>query len=84
MCAISVQPDWKEREKKTVGACITHLYAKKNAHVKTNRRIMFYERLTLQRTILSQRESQTDGLPVDSRALVTQIQSDSAPLFLDE
>ncbi len=51
MGAISEQPDWKEREKKTVGACITHLYAKKNAHVKTNRRIMFYEQLTLQRTI---------------------------------
>lgn len=45
---------------------------------------MLYEQLMLQRTILSQRESQTDGLPVDSRALVTQIQSDSALLFLDE
>lgn len=35
-------------------------------------------------TNLSQRESQTDGLLADSRALVTQIQSDSAPIFLDE
>jgi len=39
--AISKQPDWKE--KKTVGACITHLYAKTNAPVKTNRRMMEYK-----------------------------------------
>lgn len=32
-----------KREKKTVGACITHLYAKTNAPVKTTRRMKGYE-----------------------------------------
>lgn len=75
-----------KREKKDSGCMHNSFICKEKCACKNKQPddVIRTATLTLQRTILSQRESQTDGLPVDSHALVTQIQSDSAPLFLDE